>query len=290
VKTYGNIVTFRNLEKATNDAMALFGNKDAHSIVILKPYSEYLTEYKRVVAELESLYPLGSPIVGEAAQKDFVIRFGQVLRLRNILTAFDEFEGDTTLTDRAFQDRRSVYLDIYAEFRSAAEGDRESINDDIVFEIELVKQVEVNVDYILGLIETWKKDGRSADKEIEARRDITSAVDSSPSLRNKGDLIADFIATLSVDGDVRQQWRDFLNERREAELTQIIAEEGLVDAQARKFMDGAFRDGAIPTTGVAITRILPPTSKFSPDSAHATKKRTVLDRLQAFFDRYFDLR
>lgn len=291
VKSYGNIVTFRNLEQATNEAIALFGNKDAHSIVLLKPYAEYLAEYQRVVTELNNLYPLGSPIVGEFAQKNFVELFGQVLRLRNVLTSFDEFSGDTTVSERAFQDRRSVYLDIYAEFHTA-DGDRESINDDIVFEIELVKQVEVNVDYILGLIEAWHVAGRSADKVIEVQRDITRAVDSSPSLRNKGDLIADFIASvsLSVEGDVGQQWRDFLNVRRETELAQIIAEEGLIDEQTRKFVDGAFRDGAIPVTGVAITQILPPASKFSLDGGHAAKKRTVLERLQAFFDRYFDLR
>ena len=290
VKTYGNIVTFRNLEQATNDAMALFGNKDAHSIVILKPYSEYLTEYKRIVAELDSLYPLGTTIVGEEAQKDFVTRFGEILRLRNILTAFDEFASDTTLTERSFQDRRSVYLDIYAEFRNTSDADKESINDDIVFEIELVKQVEVNVDYILTLIEAWKKGARSADKEIEVARDIASAVSASPSLRNKGDLIADFLAKVTVDEDIREQWRSYLHDRRETELAQIIAEEGLVDKEARKFVEGAFRDGAIQTTGVAITRILPPASKFSADGAHAFKKRTVLERLQAFFDRYFDLR
>ncbi len=290
VKSYGNIVTFRNLEQATNDAMALFGNKDAHSIVILKPYSEYLTEYKRVIAELDALYPLGTPLVGETAKKNFVARFGQVLRLHNILTAFDEFSSDTTLTDRAFQDRRSEYLDIYAEFRAAAESDRESINDDIVFEIELIKQVEVNVDFILSLVEAWNKGGRSADKEIEARRDIERAVESSPSLRNKGDLIADFLASVTIDGDVRDQWQRFLQQRREAELASIIAEEGLVDEQTRKFVEDAFHDGCITETGVAITRILPPASKFSPDGAHAAKKRAVLERLQAFFDRYFDLR
>jgi type I restriction enzyme R subunit len=290
IKTYGNIVTFRNLEQETNDAMALFGNKDAHSIVILKPYSEYLTEYKRVVAELDSLYPLGAHIVGETAQKDFVSRFGQLLRLHNILTAFDEFSSDTTLSDRAFQDRRSVYLDIYADFRSAADADRESINDDIVFEIELVKQVEVNVDFILGLVEAWNQGGRSADKEIEARQDIERAIESSPSLRNKGDLIAAFLATVTIDGDVREQWRTFLREHREAELVSIITEEGLVEEHARKFMDDAFQDGGISETGVAITRVLPAASKFSPDGAHAAKKRAVLDRLQEFFDRYFDLR
>lgn len=95
---------------------------------------------------------------------------------------------------------------------------------------------------------------------------------------------------MSAKSDVGQQWREFLQERRETELAQIIAEEGLIDEQTRKFVDGAFRDGAIPVTGVAITQILPPASKFSLDGGHAAKKRTVLERLQAFFDRYFDLR
>ena len=290
VKTYGNIVTFRNLEQATNDAMALFGNKDAHSVVILKPYSEYLTEFKRLITELDTRYPLGKAIVGESAQKGFVTQFGQVLRLRNILTAFDEFAGDTTLTDRAFQDRRSVYLDIYTEFRATEDGDKESIIEDVVFEIELVKQVEVNVDFILSLIENWKQGGRSADKEIEARRAIKRAIDSSPSLRNKGDLIADFLAAVSIGSDVRQQWRDFLHVRQEDELSKIIADENLIEEQTRKFMEDAFQNGVIQETGVAITQILPPASKFSRNGSHAAKKRVVLERLQAFFDRYFDLR
>lgn len=290
VKAYGNIVTFRDLEQATNDAMALFGNKDAHGIVILKPYSEYLAEYKRVVAELDAAHPLDSSIVGESAQKDFVAQFGQVLRLRNILTAFDEFEGDATMSDRAFQDRRSVYLDIYADFRGTAEGERESINDDIVFEIELVKQVEVNVDYILDLVAKWGKGGVSSDRRVEATREIARAVDASPSLRSKGDLIADFLAAVSTEEDVREQWRNFLSERQDEELSRIIEEEGLEPEVARSFMEGAFRDGYVPSTGVAITRVLPPSSKFSPDGAHAAKKKAVLGRLQAFFDRYFDLR
>ena len=290
VKTYGNIVTFRNLEQATNDAMALFGNKEAHSVVILKPYSEYLTEFKRLITELDTRYPLGKAIVGESAQKGFVTQFGQVLRLHNILTAFDEFTGDTTLSDRAFQDRRSVYLDIYAEFRATEDGDKESIIEDVVFEIELVKQVEVNVDFILSLIENCNQGGHSADKEIEARRDIKRAIESSPSLRNKGDLIADFLAAVSIGSDVRQQWRDFLRVRQEDELSKIIADENLMEEQTRKFMEDAFQNGVVPETGVSITQILPPASKFSRDGSHATKKRVVLERLQAFFDRYFDLR
>ncbi len=290
VKTYGNIVSFRNLEQATNDAVALFGNKDAHSIVLLKPYSEYLKEYKSILVELEKQYPLGKQIDGESAEKEYVSLFGKLLRLRNILTAFDEFPGSDPLSARDLQDRQSVYLDIYARYRVLVNSDRESINDDIVFEIELIKQIEVNVDYILSLVEKLKREGRSSENMIEDQRDISRAIESSPSLRNKSDLIIDFINSMSVIGDIRDQWQTFLSGRREAELEQIIAEEGLVPSKAREFIEGAFRDGSIPTTGVSITQILPPVSRFSRDGVHTIKKHTVLERLQVFFDRYFDLR
>ena len=289
VKSFGNIVTFRDLEDATNDALALFGNKDAHGIVLLKPYGDYYSEYARLVAELNSEFPLGQPIIGEGAQKAFVALFGQIMRLRNILTAFDEFENDDLLSKRDFEDRKSVYLDIHAEFRKVEVAGRESINDDLVFEIELIKQVEVNVDYILTLIERWRLEGGAVDNPQDALVDVSYAVSSSPSLRNKGELIEDFIAHVSTEGDIREEWNHFLAGRKEAELERIVQEEGLRPELAREFITGAFRDGAIPTSGVAITRILPPVSKFSPDGAHGAKKRRVLERLQAFFDRYFDL-
>ena len=100
VKTYGNIVSFRDLEQQTNDALALFGNKDAKGIVLLRPYGEYLAEYQKLVDKLQSTYPLDQPIVGETAQKDFIQQFGAILRLRNILTAFDDFKDDDTITPR----------------------------------------------------------------------------------------------------------------------------------------------------------------------------------------------
>src|SRR6185437_16014343 len=110
VKTYGNIVSFRDLEQPTNDALALFGNKDAKGIVLLKPYGEYYTDYEGLVDELMSRFPVGQTIVGERAQKDFIKLFGAILRLRNILTAFDEFAGNEILTARDFQDYQSTYL------------------------------------------------------------------------------------------------------------------------------------------------------------------------------------
>ena len=154
VKTYGNIVSFRDLEQATNDALALFGNEDARGIVLLKPYGDYYGEYEKQVAELPAVLPArAAPITGEASQKAFIALFGAILRLRNILTSFDEFTGHEIISPRDFQDYQSIYLDLYAEFRTANQAEKESINDDVVFEIELIKQVEVNVDYILALVE-----------------------------------------------------------------------------------------------------------------------------------------
>ena len=288
VKTYGNIVSFRNLEDATNDALALFGNKDAKGIVLLKPYAEYYTEYQGKIAELQALFPLGQPIVGEAAQKAFIKLFGAILRLKNILTAFDDFAGNEILSQRDFQDYQSVYLNLYAEFRSASEAEKESINDDVVFEIELIKQVEVNVDYILMLVEQYlKKKGTGEDKEIRAN--IERAINASPSLRNKKDLIEQFVDAVSTKGKVDAQWQAFMAAKKTEELERIIAEENLNAEATRAFVDNAFRDGAIPTAGTAITKVLPPVSRFSKDNGHGRKKQTVLDKLAAFFERYFGL-
>lgn len=287
VKTYGNIVSFRDLEEATNDALALFGNKDAKGIVILKPYLEYHAEYEERVTELLELFPLGSPIVGETSQKQFIRLLGTILRLRNILVSFDDFADEEILTARQFQDYQSIYLDLFAEFRRESVAERESINDDIVFEIELIKQIEVNVDYVLMLVRRYLEEGRGEDKEIRAA--IDRAINSSPSLRYKKDLIEQFVDSLSVDASVDEEWQAFVHAKRAADLEQIIAEESLDADAARTFVENAFRDGAVPKTGTAITHVLPPVSRFSNNNDHATKKQTVLDKLSGFFERYFGL-
>ena len=288
VKTYGNIVSFRNLEQETNDALALFGNRDARGIVLLKPYAEYHQEYRQRVEDLLAGFPLGDAITGEAARKDFIKLFGSILRLRNILVAFDDFAGNEILTLRDFQDYQSLYLDLHAEFRGLADADKEVINDDVVFEIELIRQVEVNVDYILMLVERYlKKKGTGEDKEIRAS--IDRAIGASPSLRNKKDLIEQFVDTVSTKGRVDAQWQAFVAKKKTEELERIIAEEGLDAGETHSFVENAFRDGSVPATGTAITRILPPVSRFSKRNTHAIKKRTVLGRLTAFFERYFGL-
>lgn len=289
VKTYGNIVSFRNLEDETNAALELFGNKDAKGVVLLEPYGAYYDRYKNQVTELLARFPLGSPIVGEGAQKDFIELLGSILRLENILTSFDDFTGEELLTPREGQDYRSIYLDIYAERRKGTEADREPIEDDLVFEIELIKQVEVNVDYILMLVERYReKHGDGEDKEIRA--EISHALDASPTLRDKRDLIEEFVDTVTINSQVDAEWERFVEERKARELEQIIAEESLKPEPARNFMSEAFRDGHLQETGTRITGVLPPVSRFTPDRQREQKKTRVLDRLKVFFERFYSLR
>lgn len=213
-----------------------------------------------------------------------------ILRLRNILTSFDEFAGQELLTERDYQDYQSIYLNLHAEFRGVKEAEKESINDDVVFEIELIKQVEVNVDYVLMLVEKWREArGNGSDREMDALMKIQRAIDSTVTLRNKRDLILDFVDSMTVTGDVNDDWQRFVAAKRAEELSRIITEENLKPDATHAFVEAAFRDGAIPTTGTAITRILPPVSRFSPSGGHAVKKQAVIDRLLVFFDRYLGL-
>ncbi len=288
VKTYGNVVCFRDLEHATNDALALFGNKDARGIVLLKPYAEYRDEYGAKVDELLGQFTPGVEPIGEEAQKEFISLFSAILRLRNILVSFDDFVGDDPLSPRQMQDLQSTYLDLAARWRGEREADRERIDEDVVFEIELVKQVEVNVDYVLMLVKRYLEENRP-EEEAELRTAISRAVDSSPSLRNKRDLVEQFVESLTVDAAVDDEWQRFVAAERAKELDTIIASENLKPEETRAFVELALRDGAVPTAGTAITRILPPASRFGGGNDHGSKKDRVVEKLRAFLDRFLGL-
>ena len=290
VKTYGNIVSFRNLEQETNDAIALFGNKDAQSVVLLKPYSAYHAEYADRVQELRERFPLGEPIVGETAQKEFIALYGSILRRENILTSFDEFSGQAILAPRESQDYRSVYLDLYAEFRRGEAAERESIVEDVVFEIELIKQVEINVDYILMLVEQWRAEHEGElfpSPELDSQ--IRRAVDASPSLRSKRDLILAFVNSVSTHGELDAEWHAFVEAQRAQELDAIIGDEGLNDSATREFVERALRDGSLPATGPALSQLLPPVSRFAPTGDYGEAKGRVWARLAAFLERFSGL-
>ncbi|TCJ31050.1 type I restriction endonuclease subunit R [Nocardioides jejuensis] len=289
VKAYGNIICFRNLEENVDDALALFGNKEARGIVLLKSYDEYYSAYEGLANDLLSEFPVDEDPLGEEAEKRFIKMFGAILRLRNILTSFDEFEGNTLLTPRQLQDYQSIYLNLHDKHRSKETPEKESILDDVVFEIELIKQVEVNIDYILLLVQKWREaKGNGSDKEMEALVNIQNAIDSSPSLRNKRDLVMAFLDSITVS-DTTEDWSKFIAERREKELAELIAEEKLKESETRAYVANAFRDGALSTTGTAITQILPPVSRFSAGGEHGARKLRVIEKLTEFFERYFGL-
>lgn len=289
VKAYGNIVSFRDLEQATNDAISLFGNKEAGGIVLLKSFGEYFEKYEEYLTSLTEEFTPGQLITGEAAEKRFVETWGAILRLRNILQAFDEFSSKDRLTAFDAQEYQSTYLEIYARIRATEDAEKTSILDDVVFEIELIKQVEINVDYILMLVRRYqeKHGGAPADKEL--REEVLRAVESSYSLRSKRDLIELFINNLTLVGDVDSSWRDFIESQKEVELEKIILDENLKPTETREFVAQAFRDGSVQTAGTAIAGILPPISKFSPTGENALKKQKVIDLLITFLDRFLGI-
>ncbi|MFA7056647.1 MAG: type I restriction endonuclease subunit R [Candidatus Cloacimonadales bacterium] len=288
VKTYGNIVSFRNLEKETNDALSLFGNKNAKGIVFMEPYSHYYDRYKEQIQALKDLVSPGETFIGEEKEKDFINLFGSILRLKNILTSFDDFAGNEILSDRDFQDYQGLYSSLEQAYRSKSDAEKELINDDIVFEIELIKQVEVNVDYILMLVAQYlQKKGTGQDDEI--KETIKREVSASISLRNKKDLIEEFVDSASASREVDIQWEAYILQKKKEELETIIAEENLKAQETKKFVENAFRDGGIPEAGTTITKILPSTTRFTKDKLYSKKKRSVIDKLKLFFDRFFGM-
>jgi type I restriction enzyme R subunit len=297
IKTFGNIVCFRNLQKRTDDAIALFGDKDASGIVLMKTFADYYygytddkdkyhPGYENMIQDLLTKYPLSDPcIIGEENQKEFIGLFGAILRMRNLLSSFDEFAGMEMLSDRDFQDYSGRYQDLYDEWKNKKPtGEKEDITDDIIFEIELLKQVEINIDYILMLVKKFH-DSHCEDKEILI--DIRRAIDSSPELRSKKALIETFISGVNDVSDVLSEWRHFVIEQKEAELAAIIAEENLKEAETRRIVEDSFKSGSLETNGTEFDSILPPVSIFG--GGKAKKKQTVIEKLKNFFERFLGL-
>lgn len=294
IKTFGNIVCFRNLEKEVNDAISIFGNKDAKGIVLLKSFNDYyygyddFVGYKALIERLISLYPLGKKIVGEQAEKEFIKLYNFILKTKNILQAFDNFIGNEKLTPFDFQDYQSIYIDLYEKYRKVASGDAESIEDDLVFEIELVKSVEVNIDYILMLVAKYQEENMK-DKEIEVK--ISKAIDSSPTLRNKKDLILRFIDSININSEIVDEWKIYIEKAKEIELDKIIEEENLNKEETINFVKQSFEVGEIKRFGAVVARILPPTPMFGKDNAakREIKKEIVIGKLLIFIERFFGL-
>ena len=301
IKSYGNIVCFRRLQPRMESAIALFGDRDASSIVLVRTFKEYyygcrdddgkpVRGYIDMIAELQEKYPASEhQIIGEKNQKNFIMLFGAVLRMRNLLSCFDEFIVKEGISERDMQDYLSIYEDLRQNWPpKGPDGEKTDITDDVVFEVELVKQIEVNIDYILMLVKQYH-DSNCEDKEILVT--IQKAVDSSPTLRSKKKLIEAFIEDVNdSDGnDIIGDWNDFVFEKREEELEDIIKAEKLKPEATRNFLENAFQQGEIKTTGTDIDSMMPPVSRFTKNNKREEKKMGIIDRLKAFFEKYFGI-
>lgn len=296
VKTFGNIVCFRNLQKRTDEAISLFGDREAGGIVLMRGFKDYYNGYVDergdkhdgfvdMIAELTAKFPLEEErITGEKAQKEFIALFGAVLRMRNLLAAFDDFEGKEILSERDLQDYLGRYQDLRDEWKKKRENEeKEDITDDVVFELELVKQIEINIDYILILVMKYH-DSHCSDKETLIT--IQKSIDASPELRSKKALIENFIDGINDVDDVMAEWHSYIAAEKEKQLNEIIAEEKLKADETKKFVDNAIADGEMRTSGTDIDKLMPPISRFG-NTNREKKKQTIIEKLKAFFERFF---
>lgn len=321
VKTFGNIVCFRDLSYRVDEAVALFGDKDAQGIVLCPTfeqiYNGYIDAkgiercgYSDLVNELMEKYPLqGFNIVGEENQKKFISLFSNILRLRNMLKAFDQFEGNEIIKERDMQDYLGHYQDLHEEWkRKEQKGEIADITDDVVFEMELVRQVEVNIDYILMLVEHYHSK-HCKDKNVLAS--IRVAVDSSPQLRSKKKLIEGFIAQLNENeldkladsgGNITVYdsngnkvsivdcWSEYVEQKYNHDLAQLVQSEGLNDSLTRKFMEKSFSAGEVSELGTDINDLMPRMSRFGAAAqARAEKKSRIVESMRNMFNEFAGL-
>lgn len=302
VKTFGNIVCFRSLQKETDDAIALFGDKDAGGIVLLKTFKDYYEGYSEkgkhvkgyleIVAEIKENFPLEDfaedVIMGEKKEEEFIRLYGALLRLKNILSCFDEFEDDE-FAARDLQNYQGEYLRLYEKYRPQL-GKKESIKENIEFEIELIKQVDITIDYILELVARYHK-SHCKDKTILG--EINRAVNGSMELRSKKELIEAFIDRINTKTNVDKDWREFVRESRDADLDELIKTNKLNEEKTRQYLADAFRDGGLSDIGTGLPALMPKKSLFAKKDEGSENRSELKNRIFAllknFFDKYFGI-
>jgi len=243
---------FRNLKKATDDAIALFSNKDAKEIIFVEPYEKYVERFNEAVANLRELTPTPNDVdllVGEEQELKFVTNFRELLRLRNILIAFADFKiEDTTISAQTFVDFRSKYLDIYDKVRSEHEKEKVSILDDVDFMLELVRRDEINVDYIIRLLARYVDASDDAKKAI--LNNIFNVMSADDRLRSKKELIEKFIKTtvpkITDSEEVENKFEEFWSDEKTKAFERMCNEEGLMTEKLQNLIDNYLYSGRKP--------------------------------------------
>ncbi|ECQ8105260.1 type I restriction endonuclease subunit R [Campylobacter upsaliensis] len=290
VKSFGNIIAFRDLQRNTDDALALFSDENAKGIVFLRSLEEYLQGYtdekgqkhkgyNELTKELTDKFPLESfrqATLKQSDKKHFLALFGELLKLRNILEIFDNFSDP--LNERDKQDYQSHYISTYEELRKDKD-DKESNLDEVEFEVELLAQVEVSIEYILELIAKYHKD------QATNYEPILKLLDSSLSLRSKKELFLRFIDSLHTQSNVEKDFSAYIKTHKNNALQDIINALNLDPKKTKEFMQDSFERGELRDYGRAFGDILPHSPLFGKGAEQTHKVREkALEKLQAFFE------
>ena len=298
VKTFGNIVCFRNLEKATEDAIKTFGDENSVNVILEKSYDEYINGftdeetgksmkgYVDLCNEIVEKFPNPVEIELDSEKKEFAELFGELLKSENILRNFDEFENfEKIISDRQMQDMKSVYVDICEDIRNTGKNDEnrngeEEIDfSDIEFQIDLLKTDEINLDYILSLI--LKKSKEHDDIET-LKSEIRRIIRTSLGTRAKEDLVMNFInktdlSGLKNSGDILESFYKYANEEKKIKINELIENEDL-KKDSERFIERSINRGFVDYAGAELDSILPPTSRRK--GAREAKKQTVLQKIR----------
>lgn len=296
VKTFGNIVCFRNLERATEDAIKTFGDENSVNVILEKSYDEYINGftdeetgkkfkgYKDICEEIIAKFPDPTEIVLEADKKEFVQLFGELLKAENILRNFDEFESfEKIISERLIQDMKSVYVDIRESIlneRRSKEAEEAQVDfSDVEFQIDLLKTDEINLDYILALI---LEKARENDDIESLKAEVRRVIRSSLGTRAKEDLIMEFISKtrlseLKNTDDIIETFYEFAKKEKVVKINQLIAEENL-NEKANRFIEKSISKGYVEYAGDELDGIIPPLSRRG--GVREKKKEIVLEKIR----------
>ena len=298
VKTFGNIVCFRNLEKATEDAIKTFGDENSVNVILEKSYDEYINGftdeetgksmkgYVDLCNEIVDKFPNPVEIELDSEKKEFAELFGELLKSENILRNFDEFENfEKIISDRQMQDMKSVYVDICEDIRNDRKnnenknGEEEIDFSNVEFQIDLLKTDEINLDYILSLI--LKKSKEHDDIET-LKSEIRRIIRTSLGTRAKEDLVMNFInktdlSELKNSSDILESFYKYANEEKKIKINELIENEGL-KKDSERFIERSINRGFVDYAGAELDSILPPTSRRK--GAREAKKQTVLQKIR----------
>lgn len=289
-KSQGNVVCFRNLKPATDQAIELFANKDAIEDIILAPYENYLERFAEAVANLNAITPTVESVDDLLTEEDearFIQAFREIIRLKNVLDCFTQFSfDDLPMDEQLFADYRSKYLDLYDKVRSDNEKEKVSILDDIDFELELIRRDKINVSYIIALLQNLQ-DATPADREKQ-HKTILGILDTETQLRSKKELIERFIADHFPDipkgGDIGEEFETYWSDEKRKAINELSSTEDLDPAGLQKIIDDyLFTDKSPMRDDVIGIMAKRPTLK-----KRATVSERIISKIKSFVETFID--